>query len=107
MFSLGLCYHFGRCVEENPEQAVHWYTEAALKGMSMAQNNLGICYQEGYGVGKDLMKAAEWFTKAARQGDKEAQTNLNKLKLSQEYFNLRYTNYTPRHKGSSDSDCPF
>ena len=38
--SLGVCYQFGKGVEQSDKEAVKWYRKAAEQGLAAAQNNL-------------------------------------------------------------------
>ena len=74
--NLGICYYFGRGVEQDYTQAVQWWSKAAEQGLADAHNNLGICYENGEGVEQDYTQAAHWYRKAAEQGDAKAQCYL-------------------------------
>jgi TPR repeat protein len=73
---LGVCYYFGRGVEQSYSEATKWYRKAAEQGDTNAQCNLGECYDCGRGVEKSYYEAAKWYRKAAEQGDANAQYNL-------------------------------
>ena len=60
-------------VEQDFEQAAHWFRRAAELGMADAQYRLGYAYSHGVGVGQDIGQAVHWFRKAADQGQEEAQ----------------------------------
>lgn len=62
-----------------PDEAFHWYSEAARRGFAPAQNNLGTCYERGVGVKADMAKAAMWYAQGAEGGDSFAQRNLAAL----------------------------
>lgn len=64
----------------NPEQAVHYYTMAALQGVVDAMYNLAELYYKGapgVEVNRDLAK--HWWTQCAEHGDAEAEALLKKL----------------------------
>ena len=52
-YYLGQCYANGWDVEQNQEQAVHWYRQAAEQGEVNAQYKLGLCYMKGEGVDQE------------------------------------------------------
>jgi localization factor PodJL len=52
--------------------AVHWFSEAANRGLADSQYNLGILYESGLGVPSSSVEAYKWYALAARTGDKEA-----------------------------------
>jgi len=74
--SLGWLYQAGLGVQQDLQQALHWYRKAAAQGHAVAQNNLGVMYQQGLGVPSDLARAIDWYRKSARQGYRFAQFNL-------------------------------
>jgi len=75
-YSLGVMYEFGDGVEQDEEEAIKNYHEAANKGYKMAQFNLGLMYLYGESVKQDDVEAAKWFRKAAEQGEVGAQYTL-------------------------------
>jgi len=54
------------------EKAIKYYTLAAEKGDSTAQNNLGVMYDEGTGVVRDRAKALYWYEKAIENCGQDA-----------------------------------
>ena len=50
--NLGVCYEYGRGVEQSYEEAVKLYKLAAEQGNAIAQCNLGYCYKISQGVEK-------------------------------------------------------
>ena len=70
---MGLCYEFGKGVEEDEHKAVDWYTKAAEQGDPTGQYYLGLCYEYGTGVDKDLAKAFECYQRSADQDYPQAQ----------------------------------
>ena len=42
--NLGVCYEYGRGIEQNYEEAIKWYLLSSEQGNAGAQNNLGNCY---------------------------------------------------------------
>ena len=80
-FVLGTAYYLGlNGAEQDYEKAVYWFTKAAEKGNSSAQNNLAKCYYFGEGVEKSKSKAIYWLRKACDNFDDQACEILNKLK---------------------------
>jgi TPR repeat protein len=70
--NLGLCYHKGLGVTQDPAEAVKWLRKAAEQGAPGAQHNLGAAYANGEGVKEDLVEAYKWFSLASAQGDENA-----------------------------------
>ena len=64
---MGLMHLRGRCVGENPREALLWLRNSAELGSSDAKFFLGVMHVKGIGVPKDLIQAKEWFKKAAEQ----------------------------------------
>lgn len=81
-YDLGERYADGAGVEQDYEQAMNWFAQAADKGDASAQWKLGLGYLKGIGVLQDDNKAAEWFIRAANQAHIGAQMALSEL-----YFN--------------------
>ena len=52
--NLGGMYRKGRGVEQDYEEAVKWYRQAAEQGHAIAQTNLGWMYRKGRGVEQDV-----------------------------------------------------
>jgi hypothetical protein len=77
--TLGYKYFKGTDIEQNDEEAVHWYQLAAAQGHVKAQNNLGWMYETSKGVKGDNETAIYWYLKAAEQGYIKAQLNLARL----------------------------
>jgi hypothetical protein len=66
--SLGLCLQKGLGVYPSPQEAVHWFRQAAESGDAAGQMSLASCLQSGEGVAKNEAEALEWFRKAAAGG---------------------------------------
>ena len=62
-------------VVQDYQEALKWYTKAAKKGYTDAQNNLGNIYREK----KDYQGALKWYTKAAKKDNIVAQSNLGNM----------------------------
>ena len=67
-------------VEEDPAQAVHWFTKLAEADDATAQFNLALHYAKGHGIDKDFEKALYWFEKAADNGDEDALDMVKRMK---------------------------
>lgn len=74
--ALGICYEYGRGVEENINAAVLWYKKSAEQGCAAGQTDLAMCYLDGKGVPQDEDLAIKWLEKAAEQGYWIAQQTL-------------------------------
>ena len=79
LFQKGLDAFEGRGVEQNDEEAVRCWRQAAERGSARAQFSLGAMYDEGRGVEQSDREAAAWYRKAAEQGDAVAQFNLGTM----------------------------
>ncbi|MCF7920574.1 MAG: HNH endonuclease [Candidatus Cloacimonetes bacterium] len=79
-FNLGVCYEFGRGVNQDYKEAVKWYRSAAEKGHTTAQNILGVCYETGTGVGQNYQEAYKWYLISCSNisGDLFYEASLNK-----------------------------
>ena len=75
-YRLGVMYDFGEGVNQDSEQARHWFEKAAEQGDANAQYFLGVKYDFGEGVNQDSEQARYWFEKAAEQGNTDAQIGL-------------------------------
>ncbi len=74
--TLGRLYFRGAGVKQDDDEAVVWWTRAAVQGNADAQANLGAMFDQGRGVPRDNEQASTWWTKAAAQGNLAAQVNL-------------------------------
>ena len=67
IYRLARCYDKGYGVEENNQQAVRLYQQAANKGHAKSQYQLGKAYMNGKkGLPKDNQKAKAWLSKAVK-----------------------------------------
>ena len=78
-YRLALAYQLGQGVEQDNQQAVRWYTQAAQAHHAKAQRSLGAMYEGGYGVKQNLQQAHAWYKRAAAQGLPDAQLRLGTL----------------------------
>ena len=83
----------------NYEENLKLYQEAAEQGSFIAQNNLGVYYRDGLGVAKDLNEAERYFKLSAEKNYAPAQYNLgllyyneNNLDEAAKYFRLAADN---------------
>ncbi len=74
-FYIGKCYKEGYGIDQDINEAIHWYEQSARQGYQSAQYNLAIIYKNR----KDRDKAIYWYKKSAEQGDREAQFNLARI----------------------------
>lgn len=71
---LGICLIIGYGCEENPHEALKWWTKAAEQGDLCSQRCLWSCYYNGNsGICKNYKKAFHWLEQAALQNDDESQ----------------------------------
>ena len=75
-YRLGVMYDFGQGVNQDSEQARHWFEKSAKQSHVFAQLFLAALYYNGEGVQQDYVQARYWFEKAAEQGDADAQIGL-------------------------------
>lgn len=68
-YCLGYCYQAGKAVTMNMDEAIRWYTLAAMQGHAASQHNLGVIYMTGAGVDKDCEQAYTWAFLAAENGN--------------------------------------
>jgi TPR repeat protein len=78
---LGKCYYDGEGVEEDRDEALEWYLEAANQGLAEAAYKVGEYYYWGIYVSKSLSEAERWFHTASYYGWKNAaQAYLDRIK---------------------------
>lgn len=76
-FSIAYCYQTGQAVEKNMDEAIRWYTLAAMEGHVGSQHNLGCIYLRGEGVPRDFEQAYTWAVLAAGNGNDELLKMMN------------------------------
>lgn len=62
--------------EQNVEDAVKWFTEAAKRGHVDAKAHLGFCFVEGIGVLADIQRGLKILYEALQEGSGEAHTTV-------------------------------
>ena len=72
-FRLGLVNDLGEGVEENKDEAVHWYTRSAEQDFSLAQIYLSVMFKVGDGVEANVEKSVYWAKRAAENEAMAAQ----------------------------------
>lgn len=70
-YCLAYCYQVGEAVTKNMDEAIRWYTLAAMQGHMAAQHNLGVIYMNGEGVPQDYEQAYTWAVLAAKNGNSD------------------------------------
>lgn len=70
MNTLGVCYYYGRQVEQDFNTAAKWWAKAIDAGNVNAIGNLGVCYKNGHGVKKDSVMAQKLFIRGIKADDK-------------------------------------
>lgn len=73
---IGIMFDYGQGVENDPQQALYWYTRSAEQGISAVQYQVGAKYFRGDGTEKNFDEAAIWWKQAAIGGQVDAQFNL-------------------------------
>jgi hypothetical protein len=77
MCCVGISYAYGKGVQQDDEQAVHWYLKAARAGSIQAQCNLGYSYEVGRRpLQLSMREANRWYRRAALRDFDVAQYNL-------------------------------
>ena len=86
---VGVAHHKGQGVQQNDEEAVHWFRLAADKGHAPAQFLLGFAYLSGRGVGQDDAEAVRWYRRAADQQFAPAENDLGVMHVTGvEFFRM-------------------
>lgn len=78
-FNTGVCYFKGIGVEQNTEEALHWWRKSAELGSTKAQYRLGDFYSNSIGERRDMTNAMTWYKMAAFQGDAVALFRVGQL----------------------------
>ena len=78
MYRMGLHCEEGTGTRPDPEQALHWYRQAAAGGHIPALYRMGRCYAQGIGVARDMSQAAEIYQAAAQRGNPDAMVSLDR-----------------------------
>lgn len=68
----------------DPEKALVYYKEAAIKGQPDALNAIGASFYSGEGLDKDSVAARKWFEQAALRGQPDAMFNLGVMLMNGE-----------------------
>ena len=68
------------------EEALKWFTKAAVKGESMGEYYIGLAYLYGRGIHKSTSEAIKWLLLASNKYNKDAQFDLGIL-----YYNIHNT----------------
>lgn len=69
---MGLCYFYGLGIEQDIQQAVHWYTLGAEGGHDGCMRELAKLYRYGLLVPKDAAKAVNYMQQAIHAGNEQA-----------------------------------
>lgn len=75
-YFLGVMYDAGNGVDQDPKEAIRWYTLSANQSYPPAQYNLGEMYRLGIGTKKNLEQSFSWLLLAATNGHLKAQSNV-------------------------------
>ena len=74
--ALGMCYYYGKGVEQNYDEAFKWFEKAAQKWNVDAIGKLAECYFCGRGVQQDYSRAYRLLRIASEMDNLEAQSDL-------------------------------
>ena len=66
---MGKHYALGRGVQQDFDEAMVWYQQAAEYGEPVAYLNVGLLYENGQGRPADPAEAARWYRAAAERGE--------------------------------------
>ncbi len=69
---LGEMYYYGDEIEQDLEQAVYWFKEAAKQKHADAMYNLGVCMVRGEGIDRNESTGLGFIRQAAKLGSKAA-----------------------------------
>lgn len=78
--ALGEMYYYGDEVEQDLEQAVFWFKEAAKQKHADGMYNLGVCFVNGEGVEKNNTTGHGFIRQAAKLGSAAAQQYIDETK---------------------------
>ena len=78
-FRYAQCFMYGEGTAQNPQQALHWFEKAALKGHRNAATAVGLCYATGVGTKQDYRKARRFLQYASDWDHPRAQLILAQL----------------------------
>ena len=79
LYWIGICYAYGRGVEQDGEKGIAYLEQAAEAGYTDAYRVIGQFYENGTGVKQDYAKAKEWYEKGVEAGSIIAMTNIGQL----------------------------
>jgi hypothetical protein len=72
---------------EHCENAVRWFSKAALQGDAKGQRHMGDMFLKGLGVPRDHKAATYWYSKAAEQRNLEAPFQFSTPPMQSQSFN--------------------
>ncbi len=93
---LGMMYRDGLGGAADPEQAVHWWHQAAQQGSHTAEYLLGVACHKGIGTERNRVAAMRLLMASAEQGSIYAKDYLPKVEAE----------LTPEERFQLDSDPP-
>ncbi|MEH6626013.1 MAG: tetratricopeptide repeat protein [Motiliproteus sp.] len=79
LFNLGILYDQGLGVEEDINQAIYYYEQAARGGSRSAAYQLGLIYRHDKRIETNPRQAERWLTVAAHDGDEDAALLLKQM----------------------------
>lgn len=77
--ALGEMYYYGDELEQDLEQAVFWFKEAAKQKYADAMYNLGVCFVNGEGVEQNKTTGFGFIRQAAKLGSKAAKQYMDEM----------------------------
>ena len=94
----------GDGLPENGEEAVHWFRQAAARGVISSMYLLGECLLEGVGTAQDTCAAYGWFSAAGELGHRSARERIlsgyltpgAEMSAWNEWMSARYINAAGR-----------
>ena len=101
-YLLGYCYQSGAVVNKNMDEAIRWYTFAAMQGHMAAQHNLGCIYMKGEGTPRDYEQAFTWAVLAAGNGNNQLMKMLGS-RVTEDQKSAAYARAQRIHDGLEES----
>lgn len=76
MHELGTMHYLGDGLPADGAEAVHWFRQAAVRGVISSMYLLGECLLEGLGTHQNTSAALGWFAAAGELGHRSARERI-------------------------------
>lgn len=106
LFWEGFAYCYGRGKPQSYEEAVKYFTKAALIGHAEAATQMGFMALNGYGVEKSVKDAYDWFMMAAAKEEPVALYKLGEMYENGTYVEKNLDTAIKYYFHSSDRNNP-